>query len=132
VFIGVLLWKVLVGSRSSGYQGLLIKWANNLSRNISIHSKETTKDHDAQTNALQLLVESQNPPIGAAFIAAKAVHTTADNVDLLLKKVHSAQEAMMEITKMCRLIAVNFPKEQIDIEKHCDEIERMMKQHKTS
>jgi hypothetical protein len=132
-FFMFVIWRVLVGTKSTGYQGLLIKWANNLSRNITTHAKEATQEFDrattergAQISALQLLVESQNPPIGAAFIAAKAVHTTADNVDLLLKEVHSAKAAMMEITKMCRLVATNFPKEQMDIEKHCNEIERIV------
>jgi hypothetical protein len=44
VFVGFLLWRVLVGSKASGYQGLLIRWANGLSQDIKKHSAEATSE----------------------------------------------------------------------------------------
>ena len=126
VFVGFILWRVLVGSKATGYQGILIRWANNLSRTITAHSMEATSEfgkakteRSTQIDALQLLVESQAPPIGAAFLSAKAVHATAENVE-------QQMAVMREATKVCRLVAKQFPEVEADIDKHCDEIERIM------
>ena len=132
-FTGFVLWRVLVGSKATGYQGMLIRWANNLANEVHAHSTEATSEfgkakseRGTQSNALQLLVESQAPPIGAAFIAAKAVHRTADNVEILVAGLHSAKAAMRELVKMCRLVATRFPELEADIDRHCDEIERII------
>jgi hypothetical protein len=132
-FVGFVLWRVLVGSKSTGYQGILIRWANNLAQNVHDHSVEATsefgkarQERSTQVSALQLLVESQSPPIGAAFIAAKAVHHTAENVEQLVAGMHSAKAAMRELTKMCRLVAARFPEDEQAIDRHCDEIERII------
>jgi hypothetical protein len=133
VFVGFLLWRVLVGSKASGYQGLLIRWANGLSQDIKKHSAEATNEfakgtmeRTTQIEALQLLVESQAPPIGAAFIAAKAVHETASNVEHLITGMKSAKAAMKEVTLMCRLVAKKLPDLEADIDRHCAEIERII------
>jgi hypothetical protein len=133
VFIGFLLWRVLVGTKATGYQGMLIRWANALSQDIKKHSAEATSEfakgrteRTTQIEALQLLVESQAPPIGAAFIAAKAVHETAANVEHLITGMKSAKAAMREVTLMCRLVAKQLPDLQADINKHCVEIERII------
>ena len=133
VFLGFLLWRVLVGSKATGYQGILIHWANNLSRDITTHATEATsefgratKDRKVGIDALQLLVESQAPPIGAAFIAAKAVHETAANVEQLITGLQSAKAAMREVTQMCRLVAKKLPDLETDIDRHCEEIERII------
>lgn len=125
-FIGLVLWRVLVGSAKTGYQGLLIKWANNLSDRMKDHAAEQTdfgkiraREHRKELEALMLLVESQAPPVGAAFIAAKAVHKTAVDVEQL-------RSAVLESMKMCRLIATQFPEVEQAIDKHCDEIERII------
>jgi hypothetical protein len=132
-FVGFILWRVLVGSKSTGYQGILIRWANNLAQNVHDHSIEATSEfgkaraqRDTQVSALQLLIESQSPPIGAAFIAARAVHHTAENVDRLVAGMHSDRAAMRELVKMCRLVAARFPEDEQAIDRHCDEIERII------
>ena len=126
VFVGFVLWRVLVGSKNTGYQGILIRWANNLARNVHDHSTEATSEfgkakaeRSTQISALQLLVESQAPPIGAAFLSAKAVHATAQNVE-------QQMAVMREATKVCRLVARQFPDVEAAIDKHCDEIERII------
>ena len=133
VFVGLLMWRVLVGSKATGYQGLLIRWVNSLSQDIKAHSAEATSEfakgrteRTIQVEALQLLVESQAPPIGAAFIAAKAVHTTAENVERLITGMESAKAAMREVTLMCRLVAKKLPDLEADIDRHCAEIERII------
>ena len=133
VFIGFLLWRVLVGTKATGYQGMLIRWANALSQDIKKHSAEATdefakgrSERTIQVEALTLLVESQKPPIGAAFVAATAVHETAKNVEHLVKGVASAKAAMREITQMCRLVAKKLPDLEEAIDKHCAEIERII------
>ena len=133
VFIGVLLWRVLVGSKATGYQGILIRWANGLAQDVQKHALEVTSEfgkasvqHKTGIEALQLLVESQAPPIGAAFIAAKAVHATAENVEQLITGMQSAKAAMREVTQMCRLVARKLPDLEADIDKHCAEIERII------
>jgi hypothetical protein len=72
------------------------------------------------------LVESQSTPIGAAFVAAKAVHETAANVEHLITGMKSAKAAMKEVTLMCRLVAKKLPDLEADIDKHCAEIERII------
>ena len=126
VFIGFVLWRVLVGTEKTGYQGLLIKWASGLANSMGQHfidekerGKEQSVQHCATMSALHLLVESQDTPVGAAFIAAKAVHKTAENVVQL-------RAAMLQATKMCRLVAAKFPELEQDIDRHCDEIERII------
>ena len=133
VFVGFLLWRVLVGSKATGYQGILIRWANGLAQDGQKHSIEATgefakatKDRRTGIDALQLLVESQSPPIGAAFIAAKAVHETAENVGHLITGMRSARAAMREVTQMCRLVAKKLPDLEADIDRHCAEIERII------
>jgi hypothetical protein len=42
VFLGVLLWRVLVGSKATGYQGILIRWANGLAQDVHKHATEAT------------------------------------------------------------------------------------------
>ena len=133
VFAGLLLWRVLVGTKATGYQGLLIRWAAGLSKDIKTHSVEATSEfgkataqRSTQIEALTLLVESQSTPIGAAFIAAKAVHTTAENVEHLIMGMKSAKAAMKEVTLMCRLVAKKLPDLEADIDRHCAEIERII------
>jgi hypothetical protein len=133
VFIGFVLWRVLVGSKATGYQGILIRWANNLSRDITTHATEATSEfgkakteRTVQIEDLQLLVENQSPPIGAAFIAARTVHETAANVEQLIIGMQSAKAAMREVTKMCRLVAKQLPDLETDIDRHCAEIERII------
>jgi hypothetical protein len=133
VFICFLLWRVLVGTKATGYQGILIRWANGVAQDIRKHSAEATSEfakgrteRTTQIEALQLLVESQAPPIGAAFIAAKAVHETASNVEHLITGMKSAKAAMKEVTLMCRLVARKLPDLEADIDRHCDEIERII------
>ena len=125
-FTGFVLWRVLVGSKATGYQGILIRWANGLAQDVHAHATEATaefgkakQERSTQVSALQLLVESQTPPIGAAFIAAKAVHATAENVVQL-------RAACLQATKMCRAVATRFPELEADIDRHCDEIERII------
>ena len=97
-FVGLLLWRVLVGSKGNGYQGLLIKWANGMSDRMLKHAEEQTEfgsavkaEHKVIDDALTLLVESERPPIGAAFMAASAVHKTAADVAALR---HAALQCM--------------------------------------
>ena len=123
-FVGFILWRVLVGTEKTGYQGMLVKWAQGLSTRLTTHAAEATalgkqeqKEHALQITALQLLVESQDPPVGAAFLSAKAVHKTAADVVQLRKALH-------EFMKACRLIATQFPVVEVEINRHCDEIER--------
>ena len=125
VFIGFILWRVLVGTEKTGYQGVLVKWAQGLSDRVSEHAREVTatgkqeaKEHALQITALQLLVEAQDPPVGAAFLSAKAVHKTASDVQELRK-------IMREFMQATRLIATQFPEVEQAIGGHCDEIERM-------
>ena len=124
VFVGFVLWRVLVGTEKTGYQGMLIKWAQGLSVRLSEHAdeaadrgKQEQKEHATALTALHLLVESQSPPVGAAFIAAKAVHKTAADVEQLRKALH-------EFMGACRLIATQFPVVEAEINTHCDEIEK--------
>ena len=126
VFVGLVAWRVLVGTAKTGYQGLLIKWAQGLSDRMSAHADEQTKlgkirekEHLAEISALQLLVEAQDPPVGAAFLSAKAVHKTA-------KEVSQLQASMIKFMKAFRLIASQFPDVEQAINEHCDEIERIM------
>jgi hypothetical protein len=44
----------------------------------------------------------------------------------LVKGVASAKAAMREITQMCRLVAKKLPEVKADIDRHCDEIERII------
>ena len=125
-FVGFVLWRVLVGSKATGYQGILIRWANNLAQEANKHQKEVTaeflnakKERATQDMALHLLVESQSAPIGAAFIAAKAVHLTAAGMDQQMAVIREA-------TKVCRLVAAKFPELEQAIDRHCDEIERII------
>jgi hypothetical protein len=133
VFVGFLLWRVLVGSKATGYQGILIRWANGLAQDVQKHATEATGEfakaavqHKTGIEALQLLVESQSPPIGAAFIAARTVHETASNVEQLITGMQSAKAAMREVTQMCRLVAKQLPDLEEAIDKHCAEIERII------
>ena len=126
VFVGAILWRVLVGTEKTGYQGMLVKWAQGLSGRLTEHAKEAAtnakreaKEHSLQITALQLLVESQDPPVGAAFLSAKAVHKTASDVQQL-------RQALREFMGACRLIATQFPAVEQAIDGHCDEIERII------
>lgn len=125
-FTGFILYRVLVGSKATGYQGLLIRWANGLHANLEAHARESHDEfgkasvqHVSQIDALQLLVESQSPPIGAAFIAAKAVHRTAENVEQF-------RAASVKQIAIMRLLATQFPDVEKQIDQHCDEIERII------
>jgi len=133
-FTGFVLYRVLVGSKATGYQGLLIRWANGLSNEIHSHTTEaksefdkSTAQHAVQVSALQLLVEANAPPIGAAFIAARTVHETAANVERLITDLTSAKAAMVEITKLSRKVAHKMPDLEADIDQHCEAIERLLK-----
>jgi uncharacterized membrane-anchored protein YhcB (DUF1043 family) len=133
LFVGVVLWRVLIGTAKNGYQGVLVKWASSLSEKIEIqgqaqdaHHQKTTElgevsrqEYKALDNAISLLVESQDPPVGAAFIAAKAVHSTAENVEGLRRAVKKA-------VAICRVIATQYPDVKDEIIRHCDEIERII------
>ena len=125
-FVGFVLWRVLVGTEKTGYQGVLIKWGQGLSKRLSDHATEATnfgrlreKEHKLEINALNLLVESQDQPVGAAFLSAKAVHRTASEVVQL-------RRALIEFMGACRLIASQFPDVKTAIDAHCDEIERLI------
>ena len=125
-FIGVVLWRVLVGTEKTGYQGVLVLWAQNLSKKVTEHAKEATatgkreeKEHALQITALNLLVESQDPPVGAAFMSARSVHHTATEVVQL-------RRALLEFMGACRLIASQFPEVEAAINGHCDAIERII------
>ena len=125
-FIGLILWRVLVGTEKTGYQGVLIKWAQNLSNRVVDHATEATafgrqreKEHKLEITALNLLVEAQGPPVGAAFLSARAVHHTAAEVVQL-------RRALLEFMRACRLIATQFPNVEAAIDGHCNEIERII------
>jgi len=126
VFVGLVLWRVLVGSEKTGYQGILIRWAQGITDRMGVHFTEQMehgKVQDAQhaitLSALHLLVESQNPPVGAAFLSAKAVHKTAHEVEQMRKALH-------EFMKACRLIASQFPDVEQAVIGHCDAIEQIV------
>ena len=125
-FIGVVVWRVLIGSAKTGYQGMLVKWAQGLSDRMGKHAEEQTdfgkqraKEHRKELDALMLLVESQAPPVGAAFIAAKAVHKTAADIEQL-------RQSLLVSMKICRLVATQFPEVEQAIDGHCDEIEKII------
>ena len=126
LFVGFVAWRVLVGTEKTGYQGLLVQWAQNLSKRVVDHAKEATsfgaqreKEHKLEITALQLLVEAQDPPVGAAFLSARAVHHTA-------AEVFQLRRALLEFMRMARLIAAQFPDVQEAIDEHCNEIERII------
>ena len=126
VFVGLVLWRVLVGSEKTGYQGVFIKWAQSLSKRVADHTttieelgEQRVKEHKLEITALNLLVEAQDPPVGAAFLSARAVHHTAAEVVQL-------RRALLEFMQACRLIATQFPDVEVAIDGHCDEIERII------
>ena len=126
VFVGFVMWRVLVGTEKTGYQGVLVKWAQTLSKRVLDHATEATelgrqreKEHKLEITALNLLVEAQDPPVGAAFMSARAVHHTEAEVVQL-------RRALMEFMGACRLIASQFPDVKTAIDAHCDEIERLI------
>ena len=126
VFVGVILYRVLVGSKKTGYRGLLVQWADNLSKRIMTHDVAQTEfarksqEHAAeQDDALRILVEAGEPPKGAAYIAAQAVYATAADVDRL-------KRAGVKASKVLRLLASKMPEHSDAITSHCDEIERII------
>ena len=126
VFVGIVLWRVLIGTEKTGYQGMLVQWAQGLSGRLKNHADESMKlgrqrerEHKLEITALQLLVEAQDPPVGAAFLSARAVHKTAAEVQQL-------RQSLREFMKATRLIATQFPEVQEGVAGHCDEIERII------
>ena len=132
--VGIALWRITVflgrkffGDERKGTPGLVDNWITDLATRLKRHEDEQTKfgaevrtTHSAMDTALQLLVESESPPIGAAFVAAKTVHQTAVEVARL-------RGAAMVATKICRVIAQKFPDIEAEIDEHCAEIERIIK-----
>ena len=126
VFVGLILWRVLVGTEKTGYQGLLIRWAQGVTNRMGEHfleqqefGRQRAKEHKLEITALNLLVEAQDPPVGAAFLSARAVHHTATEVVQL-------RRALLEFMGACRLIASQFPEVEAAINGHCDAIERII------
>ena len=131
--IGIAIWRIIVflgrkifGDERYDKPGLIEKWINDLAIRLRKHESEQTQlgfesktKQNSMSSALQLLVESDSPPVGAAFIAAKAVHTTA-------KEIVKLKKSFFHATMICRIIATKFPEIEDEIKKHCDEIEKII------
>ena len=128
-FMGLVGWRIMFGTKTK--PGLLEKAASEWSAHI-LEEKQLTqrvKKHDVESrerdvqtsDALHILVQSNEPPIGTAYVAAQAVYKTA-------LQVEQVQSGMLQSVKICRLLAKNFPDVEAEIDKHCDEIERILKQ----
>jgi len=128
VFLGFIAWRALLGHEKTGKKGLLEKWADASLSRLNNHIAEQTEFGERaaqrgqlQDDALRVLVDSQAPPGGSAYVAAKAVYETAENVEQLRAACHQA-------TKICRLMARQYPQIEAAIVSHCEEIERLVKQ----
>jgi hypothetical protein len=105
--IGIALWRVIVfagrklfGDERKGSPGLIDTWLANLAARMQEHEKEQRDIGDraaahakVSDEALRVLIDRDEPPVGAAYVASQAIYKTAANVEVIIAELKRLDEA---------------------------------------
>ena len=110
------LWKVVVfggrklfGDEKKGTPGLIDMWLENLATRMTEHEKEQgqiskrAQEHaQVSDEALRVLIDRDEPPVGVAYVASQAIYKTAANIELMIVSMERLEKSQRELLEHIR------------------------------